>query len=128
MSIASTSGVHMYDEIDDDDFKSDFSSDNQRFNRMSVLTVDNTYVTLPKSASPTDQNATSSSGEYNNVAPSRFKFDTTKPCDATMNEHGGTGSGDRLLQVPKNPRMSVDSTGYMLPSSERGKKKKYIKK
>ncbi|XP_045177833.2 semaphorin-5A-like [Mercenaria mercenaria] len=121
------SGVHVYDEIDD-----------VKSQRMSVLTIDNPYVTMPKSASPTGT-ATTKNGTvtYSNIQENVFVFDSStevgqgenrKVSNAYQNTSDPYSSN--MLTVPRH--MSVDSTGYLMPGNamERAarRNKRYLKK
>lgn len=124
MSIASASGVHMYDEINEDDVKSDVKEESSGFERLSVLTTDNMYVGLPNSTSP---------GLYANEA--QMDIGQRRKESATAFEFGGlVGQGRRLsntrdgapesgdrLKVPRH--MSVDSVGYLMPDTAEERKR-----
>ncbi|WAR09710.1 ECT-like protein [Mya arenaria] len=124
----SVSGVHLYDEINDDDVK----SESKVSDRSSVMTIDNTYVFLPKSPNP-------QSREYGNVA-----YNNTSKTVATFNygtstENNGhqPDNSDILTETTdffpenvegpqtswyKERHKSVDSVGYMIPANERARR------
>ncbi|XP_060602016.1 uncharacterized protein LOC132755218 isoform X2 [Ruditapes philippinarum] len=107
------SGVHVYDEIDD-----------AKSQRMSVVTIDNPYVTLPKS--PRGQHATRNNAvTYCNIEENVFLFDNSgiggqsenrKASCAYQNTESNPDQFDsNKLTVPRH--MSVDSTGYLMPGT-----------
>jgi hypothetical protein len=107
------SGVHVYDEIDD-----------AKSQRMSVVTMDNPYVILPKS--PRGQHATRNNAvTYCNIEENVFLFDNSgiggqsenrKASCAYQNTESNPDQIDsNKLTVPRH--MSVDSTGYLMPGT-----------
>lgn len=132
--------THVYDEIDDNDV--DVKSDK----RVSVLTIDNPYVVMPRSATPSGTDMPTGNPEmiveYNNVQETVFVFDNSNQLDVfknrkvsnayqnkDMEQPQNRGNGMNNLRVPRN--MSVDSTGYLMPGNtlERAerRKKTYVK-
>jgi len=124
MSITSTSGTHMYDEIDSD-ILPDVRDNSSGLQRVSVLTIDNTYSCLPSPTSPTGQYANTSTCTYSNDITSAFNVGESITDNATQ-ETSFSGSGSKV-SVPRH--MSVDSVGYLMPgtSEERSRKKRYVK-
>lgn len=99
-SSVGVSGAHVYDEIDD-----------VKSQRMSVLTIDNPYVTMPKSPKVT----------YSNTQENVFVFDNSavggqRESMAYQNiENKSDPVDSNKLAVPRH--MSVDSTGYLMPGT-----------
>lgn len=127
-SSVGVSGVHVYDEINSDDVKSQ---------RMSVLTIDNPYVMLPKSASPSGpKDFQTGAVHYSNTEETVFVFDNNTGGQGKYQGHGQNRkvsnaykNNGNSLTVPRH--MSIDSTGYLMPGNamERAAKRnmKYTK-
>lgn len=124
MSIVSTSGVHMYDEINEDDVKSDVKEESSGFERLSVLTIDNTYVGMPNSTSPAQyaNEAQMNMGPRRKESATAFEFEglVGQGRRPSNTRDGAPESGDRL-KVPRH--MSVDSVGYLMPGAAEDRKR-----
>ncbi|KAL4217065.1 Thrombospondin-2 [Mactra antiquata] len=127
------SGGYVYDTIDDDDVKS-------IRDRQSVLTIDNPYVSLPKSPGGTPY--ANDGAMYNNTHEAVHFFGNSSGNERKIsNAYLNTGSNRNIGIAssvgaqPNVPRhMSVDSVGYMLPGTpaeramKRNKRYKQTKK
>ncbi|XP_052812714.1 netrin receptor UNC5B-a-like isoform X2 [Mya arenaria] len=128
--------IHLYDDINDDDVKSDMS-ESKGGDRSSVMTMDNPYVFLPKSPNPQIR-------EYGNVAYSNTSNTVAMFNNGTSTENNGHQSenSDILTETtdffPENVEgpqtswynerhKSVDSVGYTISANERARRKRYLK-
>lgn len=103
------SDSNVYDEIE---------SDAVRDQRMSVLTIDNPYVTMPKSASPRGpSDSIGGTVTYYNTEETVFVFDNLLPGGQgqIQKESDASQNTSNNLTVPRH--MSVDSTGYLMPGN-----------